>query len=116
MIQIQHPAGGTLSKELAATTIQEFRQSGLTQVKFCQERQIPLWRLHRWLRLDRQSKGGEKSSASFPDLIRLAIPENHEAGGSDWAYELDWKNGSLRFGRQFEASQLRQIVELLRTC
>ena len=116
MIQIHDQARGTISKELAAATLQEFRRSGLTQVRFCRERQIPLWRLHRWLRLDRQRKGIEKTTPALPDLIRLALPENHEAGGSDWAYELDWKNGRLRFGRQFEAAQLRQLVELLRTC
>jgi hypothetical protein len=116
MIQSRFRKRVVISRDQAAAMLSDYRQSGLTQVKFCQDRQIPLWRLHRWLYLERCGKLAVKSTPVFPELIRVSLPENGSARGSDWAYELDWRRHQLRFGPDFQAGPLRQLLKLLRVC
>ncbi len=90
----------------------------MTQIRFCQDRQIPVWRLHRWLHLERRGKlslpSGEPSSP--PELIRVSLPVNDSPSASAWDYELDWRQQQLRFGRHVPIRQLRQLLRLLRVC
>jgi hypothetical protein len=118
MIQHSRRKRETTSREQAVAILSAYRQSGLTQVRFCQDRQIPVWRLHRWLHLERRGKLSAPSgeSSSPPELIRVSLPENDSARAADWAYELDWRHGQLRWGANFQVRQLRQLLRLLRVC
>lgn len=103
------------SREQAAQFLFDYRQSRLTQAEFCRRRGLALWRLRRWLGMDRRGKLPGPVGAKTPELIRLAWPQMPDKG-TGWAYELDWQRRQLRFGPGFEARQLRQLLEMLGVC
>ena len=94
------------SREQIEELVREFKDSGLTQRKFCENRGIALSELQRSLKIVRR--------ASAPQLMAVQI-EADERG--DRALELMVGEGyRIKIGAGFCATTLRRLLELLRSC
>jgi len=94
------------SREQIAGLVQEFKDSGLTQRKFSENRGIALSELQRSLKIVRR--------ASEPELMAVQI---EAAAGHDRALELMVGEGyRIKIQTGFCSTTLRRLLEVLGSC
>lgn len=91
------------SREQIAELVREFRASGQTQRKFCEDRGVGLGELQRSLKIVRR--------ASAPQLMAVEIEAGEQRNGS---LELIVKEGyRIKIGARFCGVTLRRLLQVL---
>jgi hypothetical protein len=94
------------SREQIVELVREFKDSGLTQRKFCENREIALSELQRSLKIVRRT--------SEPQLMAVQIEADER---SDRALELMVGEGyRIKIGAGFCSTTLRRLLEVLGSC
>jgi hypothetical protein len=94
------------SREQIVELVREFKDSGLNQRKFCENREIALSELQRSLKIVRRT--------SEPQLMAVQIEADER---SDRALELMVGEGyRIKIGAGFCSTTLRRLLEVLGSC
>lgn len=99
-------------REQKFAMVSQWRESGLTQKQFIEQKNVSMNNFQYWLRRYRKRnepacRQGRKRSGKF---IKLPMPEKNSSPGTIFSEVIFASGSRIKFYQAIEISQLRQLV------